>query len=508
MIRRVWRFVVIAWALRTSWLTVAYVLGWGGVARRHVETAGFILAGLLLVAVAGQWGRSKNGVGSDFRDAGSPAPRKSLPTPFFDRSHFRDLAALAALAAAVYWPALSIGLLSDDFVLLERASAWTLIDPAWEMVRPLPLALWGGIARVLPALWLPPALHLLNVGLHAVNAWLMTLLMRRFGYSATVARIAAVGFLLFPASVEAVAWISGVFDVLLTTLALAMAGLAVSTARPVASTWAAIGMTGLALATKETAIVLPALILIAAWLGSRHGGKQLWMTATGSAVLVLAYVGWRVAGGTSASAFPPLDGYAAKELLTRPFGALILPFHQSFIAGVSVAAALYAAATPLLVACRVMLAEHVTGFSRLAVGAVVWVLAAAAPVFTWFFVGPDLQGSRYVYLASAAWSMLIAVAVVPARPAGAARAVWLGVIVWLAFSAIAVRSHLEHWTSAGRARDAALAAALRADPSCGPTPGLVPPQDDVSGAYVFRNGFAEAWRRECRRLEADPRRTP
>jgi hypothetical protein len=72
VIRRGWRFVVMAWALRMSWLTAAYVLGWAGVARHHVETAGFILAGLLLIAVglSETWGQSKNGLASDFRRAG------------------------------------------------------------------------------------------------------------------------------------------------------------------------------------------------------------------------------------------------------------------------------------------------------------------------------------------------------------------------------------------------------------------------------------------------------
>jgi hypothetical protein len=162
------------------------------------------------------------------------------------------------------------------------------------------------------------------------------------------------------------------------------------------------------------------------------------------------------------------------------------------------AVALSAAAVPLILAGGMMLPKRPgDGVPRLLTGAALWILASAGPVFTWFFVGPDLQGSRYVYLASAAWSMLIAVAVVPARPAAAVRPVWLGVIVWLAFSAIAVRSHLEHWTSASRARDTALAAAVANDPTC-TSPPPVPPPGDVSGAYVFRNGFAEAWRRECR----------
>ena len=96
-----------------------------------------------------------------------------------------------------------------------------------------------------------------------VNAWLVSLLMRRAGYTAPLPACAAMLFLTFPAAVEPVAWISGAFDVMLTTLALAAAYVAIAED---ASAWRAVTaavIVAAALMVKETAIAIPVLMVAA-----------------------------------------------------------------------------------------------------------------------------------------------------------------------------------------------------------------------------------------------------
>jgi hypothetical protein len=88
--------------------------------RHRSESAWFIYAGLLAI------------VGAAVTACGRPhSPRSTrLHTPLL-------LAAFAALTLALYFPALRLGLLSDDFVLLARASRhdfWSL-DSAGFLVR-------------------------------------------------------------------------------------------------------------------------------------------------------------------------------------------------------------------------------------------------------------------------------------------------------------------------------------------------------------------------------------
>ncbi len=123
-------------------------------------------------------------------------------------------------------------------------------------------------------------------------------------------------------------WTSGVFDVLLVTWILA-AGIAITSAtnRNVQTIATAI-LTIAALVTKETAVVLPALLAIAAYASPSVTLKGAAIPIAASMVVVGLYVVVRVAAGFGMA--PPsgeFTGYAAKELFSRPFGGLGLPIH-------------------------------------------------------------------------------------------------------------------------------------------------------------------------------------
>ena len=104
--------------------------------------------------------------------------------------------------------------------------------------------------------------------LHVVNTLLLITLARRSGVSETAALLAAAGFALHPVQTEAVAYVSGRTDLLMTTGALASCTILLGPGAPLARGIAAAGAGAVAMLSKETGY---ALLLLWPWLAWRHG---------------------------------------------------------------------------------------------------------------------------------------------------------------------------------------------------------------------------------------------
>jgi hypothetical protein len=118
--------------------------------------------------------------------------------------------AFVIAAAVLYFPALRVGFLSDDFVLARLAAQNEFLGGSWEFFRPLPVLCFKLAGQH------PVVLHSAIVMLHGANAALVAVLASAAGQSVTGAIAAGAIFLTFPAHAEAVAWCSGVQDVLMT----------------------------------------------------------------------------------------------------------------------------------------------------------------------------------------------------------------------------------------------------------------------------------------------------
>jgi hypothetical protein len=442
--------------------------------RYRVEAAWFLFSAVLLIAA----------VHAMLRGTGADARQRS-PTPLQLGIAF---VTLLALGVALYFPVLSLGLLSDDFVLLSHARSGRFADRSWDYLRPLPLIIWSGLNQLAEPKSVPILLHAFSIALHATNAWLAALLATRWGFARADAFLAGLLFLVFPTAVEAVVWASAVFDLLLVTFLLtACIVLTVPVRRH--TLVAMIGlMAAAALATKETAVVFPVLLALAAYGSQRVSLRQAVPPVAVSAALVLVYVLSRMTAGFAVS--PPTDewsGYAAKEILSRPFGTLALPFHRDVIAAQPWLPVLSAVFWPavLVASSFTWLRNKIDGLRSLSLAA--WILVSVAPLATMLFIADDLQGSRYLYAGTAAWSLL---ALVLCRTFP--RQLRIGLIVTLLMLfAIATRFHQGPWLAAARERDRVLGAYEQSDLRCLPTRVRGLP-DHVGGAYVFRNGFLEA----------------
>jgi hypothetical protein len=450
-----------------------YYLQIGGTRRHHVEAASiaFVLALAVRIMTA---------------DRVAP-PGAAVHPPQRPSSRLAAISFVVA-SALLYWPALFTGLFADDFVLVEAARAgrftvWT------ELFRPSIFVLWRPLLAIAPAPAV--ALHAANVVLHGVNAFLVSRLGAAIGLSRGVSLCAGALFLSYPAAVEAVTWPSGVQDVLMTTFVLTVLVAGTISRRQIVRISSAGAALVVALLTKETAIAAPALLLMLGLIGEIR--RPAWTTAAACAAIVAVFLVARFSMLPLPAGYSPdASRYAAKELLVRPFATLIVPFRADetlrhpalglFSAGFVVLLLTFGARRN---------GWHDTTAARVA-AATGMVLAAVGPVLTYFYVDPDLLGSRYVYLALAGWVLLLATSAGSlSSRAGPAMAPLLCLIaLWIP----STRSHLLLWQNAATARERILeAAAGAADPRCsGWIVSGVPAT--IEGVPLFVNGFPEAAR--------------
>lgn len=419
-------------------------------------------------------------------DRGSPpeaAARKRRPV-----STLLTCAGFIGAAMLLYWPALFTGLFADDFVLVDAARAgrftvWT------ELFRPSIFVLWRSLLAIAPAPAV--ALHATNVVLHGLNAFLVSGLGAATGLSRGVSLCAGALFLSYPAAVEAVTWPSGVQDVLMTTFVLTVLVVATTSRSEAARISSACAALVVALLTKETAIATPALLLMLGLI--REIRRPAWITAGACAAVVAIFLLVRFSAlPLPADYSPDASRYAAKELLVRPFATLIVPFRADETLRHPALGLLSAASVVLMLTFGASRNGWRDPAAARATAAAGMVLAAVGPVLTYFYVDPDLLGSRYVYLALTGWVLLLATSASSlSSRAGVAMAPLLCLIaLWIP----AARSHLLLWQNAAATRERILAAAAEAaDPRCsGWIVSGVPAT--FEGVPLFVNGFPEAVR--------------
>jgi len=386
---------------------------------------------------------SSGGSGGDGVGARAPVPGDGTPTASATLALARFAArtglALIILVAAVlvaYANAFSASYQFDDFaVILAHPSARSLagwwhalpgIRPLLKLGYALTFDLGGGAV----------AIHATNIAIHAANACLLWALWRRWlprlapslGRVEATAWLAAVLFALHPATTEAVTYASGRSISLAATFVLA-AVLADDAARerPSRRTLAWIGpvLFALALAVRETALVMPAIPLLRAWArgdplrATLRSLSPYALVLAAAALAAIATPGYHVFFGVSLST-RPLAGQAMGQLLAHAY----LITHS--LAGatnidpdlrVPTAWSATLSASLLLLATLVatmLAARRRVPWLAFAIG---WYFLQLAPANS-LLPRLDLANDRHVYLALA--GPMLALACVLARAAGRA----------------------------------------------------------------------------------------
>lgn len=392
---------------------------------------------------------------------------------------------------ALYWPTAGIGLLSDDWVLWNRAANWSIGPVSAELVRPLPLLAWAVLINIGAS---PAALHGLNIILHGTNAWLTTRLCEAWTGSGRWSILAGALMIALPVATEPVSWAAGVFDLSVTGLVLlfVLRGRSYdSDVTPLSrAIFIAIGI--LAMTAKETGAIAGLLVLIDGWI-RRTVNRRLLIDAGIVLALAVVFSAIRLAGAFGMTA-PALSRYRLQRALFETFGGLAVPFHADILRVPGLAELSVFIVVVLFTTYFVATGRR---SNRLIPGAAVWVLLSILPMVQFVFVGPDLQGARYLYLAGPAWSSLVAGLALSSG--GLARRISIGAaIVLVVLWSVAVRVQLKPWTEAALVRDQVIRAAQSDDrlQRCRIVAVTKLP-DTIRGAYVFRNGSQEALAREA-----------
>ena len=202
------------------------------------------------------------------------------------------VAAVALLVALAYLPVLNAEYVWDDVQLFVNNPALHLRDllwPAlWEPVLPgtaylRPVALASFAAQFLTVGPDPGIAHAINLILHVANTGLVGLIAIRLTSAAALPGrpvrvvLACLFYGLHPAQLEAIAWVSGRFDLLVTFFALLGLWGYIALVGWRRDLWV-VGYFVLAAFTKEMAVTLPALLFLV-YLGRQGPGESLGVMA-------------------------------------------------------------------------------------------------------------------------------------------------------------------------------------------------------------------------------------
>lgn len=278
----------------------------------------------------------------------------------------------------------------------------------------------------------PLGWHLVALGLHLGVTWLAYLLVRKLTGDFTTAWLAALIFGVHPIHHEVVAWVSATTESLFALMFL-LAFLAYLRSREGSKIlWMTIscGLYVLALLSKETAIVLPALVFAHAWIAygsaeneSRPGYAGRFRSAIAPAVLYLPIalvyllVRNRILYGLG-HAFVPVS--IGVWLLTLPSILLFyiknwfLPFRLSesydlfYQPSLNIAHVLLPLAILIVVGLAIWFSRNRLGAKSVDY-AVAWILIPLLPALDTFVFRPDeLVHDRYFYIPSIGAALLVA----------------------------------------------------------------------------------------------------
>ena len=235
----------------------------------------------------------------------------------------------AAIGFAIYSPCLPGPPVSDDYglllnpwvidlsaqhtlELLDPRSQATLVLRNYAPVRPLIQELewhWFGqntqpgiLMRMFGVDDPAPAYHAVNVAVHALTAWLLALLLAQAGLPLAAAALGGALFLVHPAAVEAVAWMSQIWGPV--GLGFGVGALLLQRRRPAA----ALALFALALLSRPTAVCFLPVAMLREWSWRREAQGRRWVWMLGWLVVfaALSAAELRVFRDSGAAAQSPL----------------------------------------------------------------------------------------------------------------------------------------------------------------------------------------------------------
>jgi Flp pilus assembly protein TadD len=277
---------------------------------------------------------------------------------------------IAILAIAIYLPTVWYGytLMDDQGLIVEN---YCLIGNIGNIAQAFKTDAFGSsgalyrplltVSLMLDALYSGQnawGYHLANILLHALSCCLLFYLLISLKYSARASFISASVFSVHPVLVQAVAWIPGRNDILLTVWVLTAFICWIRFQEKKSPRWLVLHLAFglLAVLAKETALLLPALLLWFTWLRNRTAfPRSAFKAAAGWLVIGSLWLFMKMSaapglGETTVNRLPDivagLLGYIGKIVIPMKFAAIPVPHDTSLVIGLAGAVILAAGIFP------------------------------------------------------------------------------------------------------------------------------------------------------------------
>jgi len=344
------------------------------------------------------------------------------------------LAAVAIFSAALYLPSTRHSFVWDDVALITNNSLLSHSRPADIFSR----GFWAGSPEqvsgphasyyrplVTLSFWLdlnvshanPHWFHLVNLLLYALATVAVALVLWELLHSGVWALLGGLLFAAHSSHVESVAFVSGRTDILLTLfIGIAAFALLRSLRRRGRWWWLVVPPAfGLALLSKETAVLFPLLVALAPLLVGTRYDRRYWLLVLATVVVIVGYLLLR---STAVPVLVPFDGQVSFSnrlaAIVNTFGLYIRMFfwpfdhHAWYQAGgtslirvPNIIAALFLVGSAVLLALRRRFVATMWGYA--------WTIAFLLPVMSIASIGP-LAAERLLCLPSAGMVMVLVTA--------------------------------------------------------------------------------------------------
>ena len=365
-------------------------------------------------------------------------------------------------------------------------------DGFYRPLTTLSLALNGIWAGFNPVAW-----HATGLIVHLANSVLVMGLAWHLCSNRLAPLFAAAVFAVHGTRPEAAVWISGRPDLLAAFFVLGGVLLFIHSLRPQSAGSRLLRVLSLfamifAILSKEVAYVFPLLLLVFLIGESDVSWRKLrllvpfFSVAVGMFVCRLALLGG--VGGYKATETGQAQALdlglfsSIKALLVRLWAAMFFPINWSFQPGVLLAAGMIVYTVSLIVLARAGVERRRLAFP------VGFVLISALPPLHLLLIGPDLLKSRLLYIPSAGFCLLLALAADRLR--GRLRGTVAGIVVVFNLLALAHNLHIWQFVST-RSEAASVFAAMAIAPATSRMTVTGLPVD-LHGVHFFGNGFPEA----------------
>jgi hypothetical protein len=450
------------------------------------------------------------------RKAGVPTQQTDIRLSFSMRKERRFILVafimIVILSGAAYRQVLPAFFVSDDFEYLHAFDQAKSLHPdilfgylkAFGLLRPLPiLSLYADFK-----IWHlnPLGYHVTSFVLHALNACLFLLLLLLLTKDKIFSCCGALLFSVYPVHPEAVAWISGRFDVLCATFyLLAVFLFVVSSAK--SQRFHHLDVMSLlsflfALLSKEMAFSLPLVLILIEAVFRPDAGPRSWKDRfrrhapfwlVGVTYLAFRLIWLKGVGGyvhsQGGAFFKGLNVFDVRNLLLGPFPPLFLPFnsalysHAAFLRNALLIVLSFAI---LFIPFRKRLNFPVMMFGLFVIILTVW------PTLRIFFITPTLEGARFLYLPSLGASIILAALLTDQNGRGSPKKIYV-VFPIILFFFFLMRNNVA-WNYASKVSDRMLRQALTVlnEFEIKEMVYVVGLPDNYKGAYIFRNGFSSA----------------